>query len=78
MFCAYLQGWLEQLRNDRTMIVQAAAQAQKAADFILGNGPDDPLVTAPKKITPPSRLAEVCMKTFHPKEFKGWEGEVKL
>lgn len=33
---AYLQGWLTQLRNDRTLIVQAAAQAQKAADFILG------------------------------------------
>jgi antirestriction protein ArdC len=33
---AYLHGWLEQLRNDRTLIVQAAAQAQKAADFILG------------------------------------------
>ena len=35
---AYLNGWLEQLRNDKTLIVQAAAQAQKAADFILGNG----------------------------------------
>jgi antirestriction protein ArdC len=34
---AYLKGWLEQLRNDKTLIVQAAAQAQKAADFILGN-----------------------------------------
>jgi antirestriction protein ArdC len=33
---AYLNGWLEQLKNDRTLIVQAAAQAQKAADFILG------------------------------------------
>jgi antirestriction protein ArdC len=33
---AYLHGWLEQLRNDKTLIVQAAAQAQKAADFILG------------------------------------------
>ncbi len=33
---AYLQGWLEQLRSDKTLIVQAAAQAQKAADFILG------------------------------------------
>jgi len=33
---AYLAGWLEQLKNDRTMIVQAATQAQKAADFILG------------------------------------------
>jgi antirestriction protein ArdC len=33
---AYLNGWLEQLRNDKTLIVQAAAQAQRAADFILG------------------------------------------
>jgi antirestriction protein ArdC len=33
---AYLKNWLEQLRNDKTLIVQAAAQAQKAADFILG------------------------------------------
>jgi antirestriction protein ArdC len=33
---AYLKGWLEQLKNDRTLIVYAAAQAQKAADFILG------------------------------------------
>ena len=34
---AYLNGWLERLRNDKTLIVQAAAQAQKAADFILGS-----------------------------------------
>jgi antirestriction protein ArdC len=33
---AYIKGWLEKLRNDKTLIVQAAAQAQKAADFILG------------------------------------------
>jgi antirestriction protein ArdC len=33
---AYLKGWLEQLRHDKMLIVQAAAQAQKAADFILG------------------------------------------
>ena len=33
---AYLNGWLNRLRNDKTLIVQAAAQAQKAADFILG------------------------------------------
>jgi antirestriction protein ArdC len=25
------------LRSDKTLMVQAAAQAQKAADFILGN-----------------------------------------
>jgi hypothetical protein len=38
---AYLQGWLEHLRNDKTLIVQAAAQAQKAADFILGHSPSE-------------------------------------
>jgi antirestriction protein ArdC len=56
---AYLKGWLEQLRNDKTLIVQAAAQAQKAADFILGNGPDSSLVNAPVNITPPP-LVEAC------------------
>jgi antirestriction protein ArdC len=33
---AYVEGWLKQFQNDRTLIVYAAAQAQKAADFILG------------------------------------------
>jgi antirestriction protein ArdC len=33
---AYIAAWLERLRNDRTLVVQAAAQAQRAADFILG------------------------------------------
>ena len=32
---AYLQGWLRQLQNDKTLIVSAAAQAQKACDFVL-------------------------------------------
>jgi len=33
---AYIGGWLKLLKDDRTLIVYAAAQAQKAADFILG------------------------------------------
>ncbi len=33
---SYIQGWLERLRNDRKLVVQAAAQAQKACDFIRG------------------------------------------
>lgn len=33
---AYIAGWLEALQNDRKLVVTAAAQAQKAADFILG------------------------------------------
>ncbi len=33
---AYIQEWLQHLRNDKTLLVQAAGQAQKAIDFILG------------------------------------------
>ena len=33
---AYLSGWLNRLRDDKKLIVVAAAQAQKAADLILG------------------------------------------
>lgn len=33
---AYLQGWLRALKNDKTFILKAAGQAQKAADYILG------------------------------------------
>ena len=38
---AYLQNWLEALKNDHKLIVQAAAQAQKSADFILGTKFED-------------------------------------
>ena len=38
---AYLAGWLRQLRGDSRLVVQAAAQAQKAADWILGTGGRD-------------------------------------
>jgi antirestriction protein ArdC len=33
---AYIQGWLRELKNDRKLVVHAAAAAQKAADFIRG------------------------------------------
>ena len=33
---AYIQHWLKRIKDDKTLIVQAAAQAQKAADYILG------------------------------------------
>ena len=36
---AYLQGWLKALDNDRSLIITAAAQAQKAADYILNRQP---------------------------------------
>ncbi len=42
---AYIQGWLEALGNDKTLMVKAAAQAQKAADYIL-NRESEPAETA--------------------------------
>jgi antirestriction protein ArdC len=33
---AYLQGWINRLRGDSKLLVSAASQAQKAADFIQG------------------------------------------
>lgn len=32
---SYIAGWLKRLRNDSKLVVTAAAQAQKAADYIL-------------------------------------------
>jgi antirestriction protein ArdC len=32
---AYVAGWLKKLHDDRRLVIQAAAQAQHAADFIL-------------------------------------------
>jgi len=32
---AYIQGWLTALKDDRKLVIMAAAQAQKAADYIL-------------------------------------------
>jgi len=34
---AYIQGWLNKLRNDKKFIIEAA-KAQKAVDFVLNNG----------------------------------------
>lgn len=33
---AYIQGWLNALKNDRRLIISAAGQAQKAVSLILG------------------------------------------
>jgi antirestriction protein ArdC len=37
---AYLQGWLAKLKRDLKVLVQAAAHAQKAVDYITGVQPD--------------------------------------
>src|SRR6202162_775248 len=36
---AYIAGWLKKLRDDRKLVVHAAAQAQHAADYVLGKVP---------------------------------------
>ncbi|MEQ9440357.1 MAG: hypothetical protein RIG62_14985 [Cyclobacteriaceae bacterium] len=43
---AYLQSWLGRLRNDKKLIVEAAAGAQKEVDYIL-NQVEEHLAVAP-------------------------------
>ena len=38
---SYIDGWLSVIKKDKRLIVMAAAQAQKAADFILNRGGGD-------------------------------------
>ena len=38
---AYIQSWLQVLKDDRRAVIVAAGQAQKAADFILGGSQED-------------------------------------
>lgn len=33
---AYIQNWIQSLKNDKTLAVQAAQRAQRASDYILG------------------------------------------
>jgi antirestriction protein ArdC len=40
---AYIASWLTRLQQDVTLVVHAAAQAQKAVDFILNTAADAPL-----------------------------------
>jgi len=32
---AYIQNWLTRLKNDEKLVIQAAARAQKASEYIL-------------------------------------------
>ena len=38
---AYIGSWLKKFRNDKKLVVQAGAQAQRAADLILGRNFND-------------------------------------
>ena len=37
---AYIQGWLKKIRDDRKLVIHAAAKAQKAVDYILNVTPE--------------------------------------
>jgi len=56
---AYIEGWLKALQQDKTLLVHAAAQAQKAADFILGHKPEIPAEDVIPKISLPPKREEV-------------------
>lgn len=36
---AYIEAWLKKLRNDKTLVIEAASRAQKAVDYILNTCP---------------------------------------
>ena len=37
---SYINGWLSRLKSDKKLVVQAASQSQKAADYVLGRNWD--------------------------------------
>lgn len=56
---AYLQSWMAVLRHDPTMLVHAAAQAQRAAEYIQNLHPDADAVregdvATPRRLAPTS------------------------
>lgn len=36
---AYIDNWMRRIRKDHALVVQAASQAQKAADYVLARAP---------------------------------------
>ncbi len=46
---SYVSGWLKRIKSDKKLLVQAAGQAQRAANLILGVSFDDA-----KKPSPPA------------------------
>lgn len=57
---SYIQNWLDRLKDDRKLVVHAAAQAQKACDFILGEqiAEEEAPIPEPAKEPPAMALNE--------------------
>lgn len=49
---AYIQHWLERMKDDSKLVILAAAQGQKAAEFILGQIPSEGETVATAAATP--------------------------
>ena len=60
---AYIQGWLSVLKGDRRFLPIAASQAQRAADFILGDSTLAPEEPEPGRLEPdePDGLTAVTL-----------------
>lgn len=54
---SYIQNWLERLKDDRKLVVHAAAQAQKACDFILGKQITEEEAPPPEPAKAPAAMA---------------------
>ena len=47
---AYIQTWLERLKNDKKLVLQAASKAQRAAKLILNTSEEEPEGPAPTPV----------------------------
>ncbi|MCB2380396.1 ssDNA-binding domain-containing protein [Hymenobacter sp. BT635] len=47
---AYIQSWLERLKNDKKLVLQAASKAQRAAKLILGVPEEGETAPAPARV----------------------------
>ncbi|MBC6609047.1 DUF1738 domain-containing protein [Hymenobacter sp. BT188] len=52
---AYIQSWLERLKNDKKLVLQAASKAQRAAKLILGVVEEESQVPTPAPTPTPVR-----------------------
>jgi antirestriction protein ArdC len=55
---AYIQTWLERLKNDKKLVLQAASKAQRAAKLILGTADEDPEEPTPTPAQQPVLVEE--------------------
>jgi antirestriction protein ArdC len=60
---AYIEGWLEALKSDKSLIFKAAAEAQKAVDFVLAAADADTIAEDAR--AQPCAVAHASMAIRH-------------